>query len=688
MPLKTHFFNSTPFAKLIIPLILGILLAYYINLDTFKIEVLLICLSSIFLIAHFVINKPKFLFFVSFIGYVLIFFIGFFLAEKQELRNKPKHFANLLKDNNDQVFMYGNIAITPEGKANSIKVLANIHQLQYDSTKKTCEGKMLLYLQKDSISLKLKKGDGILFLTKLVKISPPKNPGEFNYAAFMANKNIFYQQYLPSNSYTTEVSNRKDYLELFKHYYLNLLQKNVKNTHSLALAKGLIIGQRSEIDQQIYESFSHTGIIHILSVSGLHLGIVMTILIWLFSFFPYSSIKWKWIKTIIILFFIWTFAIITGFSTAVQRAALMASIFIIGKEVNKKASNYNILFASLFIICLFNPLVLKDLGLQLSYLALIGLAVFYKEFYNLCIIKNKIGNKIWEWTATSFAAQTTTLPLTIFWFGNFPTYFLLANPPAILLSFVILGLGLVLMVFGWIPAIGQFLGFLINYACLALLTVINWINGLPFAICENIYSNKYNLLLNFSTVLLLILAVINRKFKWYLITGFCIISSFIIATKEKITLLQKPASIVYSIPKNTILTKVIGQNIYFFGDTIFDKKNANYNFKIKGSIRQLGAKNIYFNEKKDSIFVINGNKILLWNNQFNYTKFSKKVVLDYILLSKKSFLDFENLNKNFDFNMLILDESIKSFKLEKLKASFKAQNIQFYSVSENGAFQF
>jgi len=414
MQLKTHFLKSTPFAKLIIPLLIGILAGFVFDIDIFVAKSILIGLFLFFFIAHFIIKKPKYLIYLSILGYLLIFFLGFYLTENQEIRNQPLHYSNLIEKVDSQYFLYGKIEMTPEKKEKSIKLLVNIIQIHKKSQIKLCHGKVLLYLQKDSSANTLKKGDELLFLSKLAKIPPPQNPGEFDFARFMGNKNIFHQQYLPSNSYIIQISKNKDYLEIFKEYYLKLLENNIKSPKALALAKGLIIGARSEIDQETYSAFSHTGIIHILSVSGLHLGIVMTILLWIFGFIPFTSKKWLWIKTFIILFFIWAFAIITGFSTSVQRAALMASIYIIGKAINNKTANFNIIFASLFLICLFNPLVLKDLGLQLSYLALIGLAVFHSLFYNLIYLKNKVLNKIWEWTATSFAAQTTTR-FILFW---------------------------------------------------------------------------------------------------------------------------------------------------------------------------------------------------------------------------------------------------------------------------------
>jgi competence protein ComEC len=688
MQIKTHFLKSTPFAKLIIPLVLGILLGFAFDINIFVSKYIVIGLFLTFFFAHFKIKKPKYLIYLSILGYLLILFLGIFLTENQEIRNQPLHYSNLLEKTDSQTFLYGKIEMTPEKKEKSIKLLVEIIQLQEKSRKQLCHGRILLYLQKDSIANALKKGDEILFLSKLVKIPPPQNPGEFDFAQFMANKNIFNQQYLPTKSYAIQVSKNKDYLEIFKNYYLKLLENNVKSPRALALAKGLIIGARSDIDQQTYSAFSHTGIIHILSVSGLHLGIVMTILLWLFGLIPFTSKKWLWIKTFIILLFIWAFAIITGFSTAVQRAALMASIYIIGKSINNKTSNFNILFASLFLICLFNPLVLKDLGLQLSYLALIGLAVFHSLFYNLVYLKNKVLNKIWEWTATSFAAQTTTLPLILYYFGSFPTYFILANPPAILLSFVILALGLALMVFGFVPFIGKTLGFLINYACLLLIYIVECINNLPYAIWDNIHSGRINLFLNFGAVFFLILWVYNKKIKWIGLASFCILLSFGYASKEILNLNNVPKTIIYSVPKHTILGSVNGRKHYIYADTLLDEKSGLYNFKVKNSIRFFGAKDIYFKLIKEPIIVVNGKKILIWNNEMNSKSFDQKQVFDYILLTKNNYLDFKILKENYAFKYIVLDGTLSIFKIEKLKLKLEEAQLPFYVLSEKGALVF
>lgn len=686
---KTHFLNVNPFLKLCIPLIFGILSGFQFNINVSIVFYIAIGFLSIFLVLHFFVKNPKHLFLVSLIGYLLLFVLGIWLTERQEIHNQKTNFVHSLDKKTKGDFLYGNIVESPEEKDKTIKVLLHIDYILNNNIKQESCGKLLAYIQKDSTSNVLKKGDKLLFLSNIQMIPKPLNPGEFDYSKFMANKNILYQQYLPKSTYSIIHNQKVDVLEQFKFYYLALLEKYVINKKALSLAKGLIIGYRSEIDQDIYAAFAHTGIVHILSVSGLHLGIVMTILLWFFSFFPYSNTYWKWFKTILIITLIWAFAIVTGFSTAVQRAALMVTIYLIGKAIDKKTSNYNILFASLFIMLIFNPMVLKDLGLQLSYLALFGLSIFYKKYEELIYFKNKILSKIWEWSATSFAAQTTTLPLTLFYFGNFPTYFLIANPPAILLSFLILALGIALMIFGWIPFLGNIIGWCINASCQLLIIIIDGINKLPFAIWELIANDKWNLLLNFLSVIAIAFFLISqKKLRWMSITIIFIFSSIGIGTFQKIKLIQHPKSIIYAIPKHTIIGSVDGNSLTFYADTLMSSSNKLYNFKLKNSLKQFGAKYAIFDSINKPFYMLNHKSILIWNNELNNRKYQQKILIDYVLVTNNTYLNIQNLKENFIFNQVILDGTLSKFKAEKIKLLLLEEGLQFYDVNSEGAFVF
>jgi hypothetical protein len=244
------------------------------------------------------------------------------------------------------------------------------------------------------------------------------------------------------------------------------------------------------------------------------------------------------------------------------------------------------------------------------------------------------------------------------------------------------------MVFGFVPFIGKTLGFLINYACLLLIYIVECINNLPYAIWDNIHSGRINLFLNFGAVFFLILWVYNKKIKWIGLASFCILLSFGYASKEILNLNNVPKTIIYSVPKHTILGSVNGRKHYIYADTLLDEKSGLYNFKVKNSIRFFGAKDIYFKLIKEPIIVVNGKKILIWNNEMNSKSFDQKQVFDYILLTKNNYLDFKILKENYAFKYIVLDGTLSIFKIEKLKLKLEEAQLPFYVLSEKGALVF
>jgi len=179
----------------------------------------------------------------------------------------------------------------------------------------------------------------------------------------------------------------------------------------------------------------------------MHLGLIYVMLIWIFSRIPYlkrSSI----LRIIFVLSCLWLFALLTGGSASILRSAVMFSCIIIGENFSRRASIYNSLAASAFILLCYNPFYLWDVGFQLSYLAILGIVILQKPIYNLFFIKNKSLNKLWKLTAISLAAQTFTFPICLYYFHQFPTIFLFTNLITVPLSTVILFVEIFLIALG------------------------------------------------------------------------------------------------------------------------------------------------------------------------------------------------------------------------------------------------
>ena len=198
------------------------------------------------------------------------------------------------------------------------------------------------------------------------------------------------------------------------------------NPEAIAVASTLILGYKADLSNDVLQAYSKTGTIHVLSVSGAHVAILLILLSFGFSFldrFKYGRL----IKAILIILIIWYYSLLTGFSPAVCRAAVMISMVIIGKTYSRHISILNILAISAFFLLLYDPLFITDVGFQLSYLTVLGLIVLQPIVYKWVHLENKWADKLWALCSVSIAAQVITFPLSIYYFHQFPVYFLISN---------------------------------------------------------------------------------------------------------------------------------------------------------------------------------------------------------------------------------------------------------------------
>ena len=166
----------------------------------------------------------------------------------------------------------------------------------------------------------------------------------------------------------------KSFLFSIREKVVNLLEKYLGNTDESSIAKALLIGYKVDLDKDLVQAYSDAGVVHIIAISGLHIGIIYAILLWLFSMLPFTK-KSRPLRLFFILTGLWLFALLTGASPSAVRAAIMFSFIIIGTAFNKTGSVYNSIAASAFLLLCFNPYFLWDVGFQLSYLAVLGIVI-------------------------------------------------------------------------------------------------------------------------------------------------------------------------------------------------------------------------------------------------------------------------------------------------------------------------
>lgn len=446
----THQFLSIGMVYIINIVLIGLSICYYIFINKYNIT---------------------FKIYTGILVYSIIFFFSISLCYFQDNRNN----LHYLKIQNQTSHT---LKISNSGRQKKNKVVYEAILLHQNKS----IGKVMLSIQSSSKPYQL--NDVILVKSDLKIIEPQKHPGEFDYKNYLLHKRIHHQFIIDSTE--SELSKRATSISLlgisyqFRDQLLKILRQHIKDTESYEMAAALLLGERADVDEKVMKSYTDTGTIHIISVSGLHVGIIFIVLQYFFKLVPF--IKNEIFKTIAIILLIWMYACLTGLPASVIRSALMISFLSIGKAINIKTNSINHVAASALLILSLDTSYLFDVGFQLSYLAVIGIIYLQKPISDLYSPKTKADQYIWLTFSVSIAAQLFTLPLCMYYFHQFPNYFLIANLLAIPLSSIALYGAIATLLFANVPVLNKICEWAVTYSIKYLNEYLQYIAELPGAI--------------------------------------------------------------------------------------------------------------------------------------------------------------------------------------------------------------
>ncbi len=490
---------------------------------------------------------------------------GVCLLHQHRQATRPSHLANLT--GNIQCYQ-GTIVSEVQEKANHYKAELAVASVKINSRWKPAEGKVLVYLAKSSPTPQY--GDKILLKGSPQKVPPPANPGEFDYQGYLAIGQIHHQHFAkeaqfmlvghhePNPVFAASLRVRERAKNVFRRF--------ITTPREYAIAVGLVLGLREGMDEELKAAYASAGAMHVLAVSGAHVVIVFWIVASLLGFLKKIP-RGRWVFAATSLLLLWFYAFVTGLSSSVLRAVVMFSFVIIADVAGREKSNYNFLAASAFFLLCANPWFVLDVGFQLSYAAVLGIIYLHPRIYAWFDCKTLVMDKIGGMTSTCLAAQIGVLPFTLFYFHQFPVYFLLANLVVIPLSSAILYAGIALLAVAWIPgvsivvaAILEGLIWLLNQ--FALLTY-----QLPGAIIGGFFINKLEFGLLTGAVLFL-LVFLQYKRLWQLAMVLCLLSVLILSdgAEEKEQVKQQRLAI-YSVKGHSAIGVIEGKKHLLVADS-------------------------------------------------------------------------------------------------------------------------
>ena len=375
---------------------------------------------------------------------------------------------------------------TPQEKPNSYKSIIQVEEVYYSDSVFSTKELVIAYFAQNDSTIDLQAGDIILFSSPPQPIINNNNPYEFNYKKYLEQKRIYRQVYLTDDKWIKSSQTRKStgiIAEQFRERLLQIYRSQPIEETEFEILSALTLGYKRELDPETKRIFSASGASHVLAVSGLHVGIVFWVITLLLGFLRKKK-SGRVLFVIITIIILWFYAFITGLSPSVTRASAMFSIFVVGENFNRKSNIYNSLAASAFVLLLFNPNNLFDIGFQLSYAAVFGIVFLQPKLEKLILIKNKILKFFWVLITVSVAAQIATFPITTFYFGQFPTYFWITNIFVIPAVMILIPLGILLLFVSKIHILSSLISALLNIIIKITYFLLSFINHLPFSVFE------------------------------------------------------------------------------------------------------------------------------------------------------------------------------------------------------------
>lgn len=682
--------KNIPFLRFLLPLAAGIIVGWYFSLH-WSIALYLLVTAIPFLLLYVFSNEQKKFIFNWLPGVsITLCMLGFgiLLTWFKQINHQQQWVGHLYKPGD---LVQIRLLEPLSEKQKTYKALAEIVSVQQNGKATKVSGHIILYFQKDSIAPALKYGNIIAINKPLQEIKNAGNPGGFDYKRYALFNGITHQLFLKKTEYVVlekkQVSVFWSWIYQTKEYILTVLRKNIKGEQEISVAEALLIGYRDDLDRDLVQAYSNTGVVHVIAISGLHLGLIYWLLLLLFK--PLNKYKQlKWLKVVLVLTLLWLFSLLTGAGASVLRAAIMFTAIAAGDLLSRKGTIYNSMAASAFVLLCYNPFYLWDVGFQLSYAAVLSIVLFMKPIYHWLSVENKLLDKAWQLNAVTLSAQILTLPLCMYHFHQAPNLFLITNFIAVPLSSLILFGEILLIAVSFISPVASLVGYLLSYLLKWMNGFITWVDHFSFAVTDGIQHHPLQTILLYAFTAAMGIWLLQKKvkaLKWslgFLVLFFMLQSFSLYQTKRQQKL------IVYNLSQHTAIDLMLGDHHFFAGDPELLQDGFLRNFHLKPSriLHRTYHSPVLFASTKNNFYVINGKKIIHINQSYFYDSLAVRVKADVVIVSKNPRLFINDLLKTVDCKLLIFDSSNPQWKINLWKKDCERLHLNYFCTSEQGAF--
>ncbi|MBC3845213.1 ComEC/Rec2 family competence protein [Winogradskyella echinorum] len=602
--------------------------------------------------------------------------IGITSYNLQDEKLRTIHYSHLRAENSNAIVFKIKERLKPDLYNN--KYIVSVKS--FNNEKAT--GQLLINIKRDSLTKSFNVDDVLFTSTALKGIQKPLNPHQFDYSKYLELKQVYHQLYLKQDELLLLSDSKTTIYGYADNLRTTINEKLIEagfKKDALSIMNALLLGQRQTIDKTIYNNYVNSGTIHILAVSGLHVGILLLILNFLFR--PLLYLKHgRFLRPLVIVILLWLFAIIAGLSPSVTRAVAMFSIISIAMHLKRPTNIYNTLVISAFIILLFKPTFLFEVGFQMSYLAVLGIVSVQPIIYKLWKPKYWIIDKPWQIFTVTLSAQVGVVPISLFYFHQFPGLFFISNIVVIPFLGLILGFGLLIIVLVLLNILPNFMVITYSYIIDSLNSFIAWVaqfedfllRDIPFTILQVICS--YFIIIGFVQVYK------YKTFKWVAMSLFGIIC-FQGISFYNINKTQNDVFIVFNKSRFSIIGQKENEKLMVHHNLDSLKQttdNVIKNFKVGESIERVTSDSL------QSVYQFNNKTILVVDSLGVYNGLSFNP--NSVLLRNSPRLNLNRLIDSLKPKQIIADASNYKSYVKRWKATCEHKKIPFHYTNEKGAY--
>lgn len=675
--------SKYPFLRLLLPLVAGIMLGELwrpVGIRAATLYVVLCALIVAMMLLSRALRSYRYRWTFGLLTLVSMLYLGWF---RQQM---AVEMSDTVIPNRKGDLVVARVVEPPVEKARSVKAV-----LEWNGRKG------MAYFEKSDRSLSLEYGDLLCFAEEMEEVPPPLNPGEFDYQAYLRRQGVTGRWYLKEESWQALGVNEGNPLLRFagrsRHKLLLALDRCGVTEDAFGVGAALLLGYDESLPAQVRQQYVAAGAMHVLCVSGMHVGVVYLLASSLLELLIKKKRMIR-VKKLLLLVLVWSYALLTGLSPSVIRATLMISFLMVGSLLRRKGNTLNSIAASAFVMLVVNPNNLFSIGFQLSYAAVLGIVLLQRPIYNLLFVPNKLLDKAWEITAVSLAAQVATMPLTLFHFHQFTPYFWLSNLFLTPLSFVAIMTGMALLFVSWIPWVSTVVGKGV-WGCLSLMNfLVSKIEQLPFSVVKGLYINKVELAMGL-LLLGLFLAFLHFKRKRMLMEMLLVSCCFAfslayrsqsVARQERITF--------YALRKHTCLDLVIGTEHLVLCDEGLLEAPETIDYSLRGDWArcQLSGNPPCFTlsepidhpwaVKRGDLLSFQGRLLAFWGPSSRHAGAPTARPVDMVLVHGKQDANLEAMVQRYPTSLLLIDGSVPSYLAQKWQSQAAEKGIPYINIGE------